>query len=162
MIAIALDTLVAYLLSRKKLKTFQYLIYGFFAAFFISAITSGVSSSILDEKPGVYFLKVLNGIIFNAFFIYIEHYFFRRIQRKRKAAEQLHAEDQYWEQNERDLILKTLEKYKFAVSQTELVKPELEFNISQMSTEEIIRRLDTSNFSDVSIPSALKVLNSRL
>jgi hypothetical protein len=166
MIAIALDTLVAYLLSRKKLKTFQYLIYGFIAAFFISAITSGISSSILDEKPGVYFLKVINGIIFNSFFIYIEHYFIKSdLIRKigiKKAVEKLHAEDQYWEQNEHKLILQALEKYKITGTKFDLVNPELEFNISRMSTEEIIKRLDTENFAEESIPSALKVLNSRL
>jgi hypothetical protein len=166
MLAIALDTLVAYLLSRRKLKTFQYLIYGFIAAFFISAITSGISSSILDEKPGIYFLKVLSGTVFNAFIIYIEHYFIKSdLIRKigiKKAVEKLHAEDQYWEKNERELILKAIEKYKLSGSNIDLENSELEFNISRMSTEEIIKRLDTENFAEESIPSALKVLNSRL
>jgi hypothetical protein len=162
MIAIALDTLVAYLLSRKKLSIFLYFIYGLIGAILASAITSAVGSPNIDEKPGVYLLEVISGTVINSVAISLLFYFFKRRQKIKKAAEQLHAEDQYWEKNERDLILKTLEKYKHVDCQFKSGNKELEFNLSQMSTEAIIKRLDTDNFADAAIPSALKVLNSRL
>jgi hypothetical protein len=162
MIAVALDTLIAYLLSKKKLSTFQYLIYGFISAVFISAATSAISSSSLDENSGIYFIKVLTGTVLNIFLIYVLHYFFIRRQRIKKAIDKLHVEDQYWEQNEREFLLKTLEKYKHVNYQGAPVNSELEFSLSQLSTENIINRLETNNFAKESIPSALRTLSSRL
>lgn len=162
MIAIALDTLIAYLLSRKKLGTFLYLICGLIGAIFVSAITPAISSSNIDEKPGVYLIEVISGTLLNSIAIYLLFYFFKRRQKIKKAAEHAHAEDQYWEKNEHELILKTLEKYKDRDIKPQPGNTELELNLSQMSTEEIIKRLETNNFADESIPSALKVLSSRL
>jgi uncharacterized membrane protein YeaQ/YmgE (transglycosylase-associated protein family) len=162
MIAIALDTLIAHLLSRKKLGTFLYLIYGLIGAIFVSAITPAISSSSIDETPGVYLIEVISGTLLNSIAICLLFYFFKRRQKIKKAAEHAHAEDQYWEQNEHELILKTLEKYKDRDFKFQSGNTELELNLSQMSTEEILKRLETNNFSDESIPSALKVLSSRL
>jgi uncharacterized membrane protein YeaQ/YmgE (transglycosylase-associated protein family) len=162
MIAITLDTLVAYLLSRKKLGTSLYLIYGLIGAIFVSAITSAIGSSNIDEKPGVYLIEVINGTLLNSITICLLFYFFKRRQKIKKAAEQLHTQDRYWEQNEHELILKTLEKYTDIDFKSQSGNTELEFNLSQMSTEEIIKRLDTNYFADESIPSALKVLSSRV
>jgi len=162
MIAVALDTLIAYLLSKKKLSTFQYLIYGFISAVFVSAATSAIGSSNIDQKPGIYLIELITGTVLNIFLIYVLHYFFIRRQRIKKAKDKLHVEDQYWEQNEREFILRTLEKYKHVNFQGAPINSELEFSLSQLSTENIINRLETNNFAEESIPSALRTLSSRL
>jgi hypothetical protein len=165
MISILLDLLAAYFIRRKFTSKVMYLLLGFFAGILSSTIGSFLVGFWVDESPGQILLRAISGVIPHTLFIYISllvgSWESKRREKKKAAIELSNASDKYWEENEQVVITNILENYRtidLAIARNQM----LEENLTKLSTEEIVDRLNKKNFSDDAIPSALRVLRNRL
>ena len=161
MIAIVLDILAAYLLRRYFSTKFQYFFMGVIAGVINATIGAFLVGIWLDEPPGTVLMGALSGALYHTLFIFLFLFCDLRFIAKKSKREALKAEDKYWDANGERIITDVLKNHQgidlSVASRNEI----LEENLTRLSTEEIIERIQKKHFSDDAIPSALRVLNSR-
>ncbi len=166
MIAILLDLFAVYLMRRYFSSKIMYLLLGLVAGLLSSAVGSFVVGLWLDETPGIILVKAISGAgphtLLIYIFIFLDSWDSKRRAQKKAAIESLNAQDKYWEANEKIIITRVLESYQSielsAITRNEI----LEENLTRLSTDEIVERLNKKHFSDDAIPHALRVLSNRL
>lgn len=165
MIAILLDLLAVYLIRRRFSSKVMYLLMGFIAGIFSSTVGSFLVGYWFDERPGQILIGAIAGVIPHSLFIYISLFLdswdAKRRAKKKAAIELSNASDRYWEENEQLVITNVLENFR-GVDLTVARNRTLEENLTKISTEEIVEKLNKKNFSDDAIPSVLRVLKNRL
>lgn len=166
MIAILLDLFAVYFMRRYFSSKIMYLLFGLVAGFLSSSVGSLLVGLWFDEALGIILIRAISGVVPHTLFIYIclflDLWNSKKERQKKAAIESLNAEDKYWEANEKIIIANILGKYQSIDLSAVLRNEILEENLTSLSTEEIIERLNKEHFSDDSIPSALRVLNTRL
>lgn len=144
----------------------MYLLFGLVAGFLSSSVGSLLVGLWFDEALGIILIRAISGVVPHTLFIYIclflDLWNSKKERQKKAAIESLNAEDKYWDANEKIIIANILGKYQSIDLSAVLRNEILEENLTSLSTEEIIERLNKKIFSDDSIPSALRVLKNRL
>ena len=119
-----------------------------------------------DEKPGQILMSAISGVVPHTLFVYIslllDSWNSNRSAKKNEAIELSNAGDRFWEENEQLVITAILKNYQRVDLNASARNKMFEENLARLSTEEIVDRLNRNNFSEDSIPSALRVLSNRL
>ena len=161
MIALLLDTVAGYLLARffssKLLIMLMSLLAGAMTAF-IGSYLVGLS---LGDRPGVIVLDAVAVAPLHSIFIFLVALVNLWFGTRRLRIKAPKAEDEYLDANELDSIMAALGKYKALDLTTAPSDEKLERNLAQLSTDELIEKLEMKYFAEEALPSALRVLKSR-
>jgi hypothetical protein len=164
MISLILAVAFAYFLEKKYQKLWEILLYGLLAGLAVP-----ISSSLLllafasqDISIALITFNVLSGVIPYTLLIYFFIWLSRRVKRKAVAVKSDEMAGKYWEQNEKEAILRTLEKHDISEVEAKPHNSSLEENIDKLSTEELVEKLNQNYFTYESVPSVLRVLKRRL
>lgn len=161
MIAIVLDFLAAYVLKRYFSTKLQYFFMGLIAGVINATAGAFLVGIWLDEPPGVIATRALSGVVPHTLFIFICLFFALRLDVQKAKKQALKNEEEYRDESEQRVITDVL-KNNQGVDLSAAPRDEaLEENLARLSTEEIIGRMQNKNFADASIPSVLRVLDSR-
>jgi hypothetical protein len=161
MFGIFFDVVAAYALRRLCSTKFQFFIFGLIAGFFSSLASSLLSFLLLNESPAIVVLNALSGIFINSIiiwiFIWIDFYIDRKIRLKKNIVDKIIEKERLFDLNEVDNIKSVLKKFEHIKTDVQ-INESLKTNLTKLSTEELLSKLETNSFADEALPTVIHVL----
>ena len=115
----------------------------------------------LGDRAGVIVLNAVETAPLHSVFIFLEALCILWDRKRRLRIKALKVEDEYLDANELNSIMAALGKYKALDLTTAPSDENLERNLAQLSTDELIEKLEMKYFAEEALPSALRVLDNR-
>ena len=160
-IALLLDAVAGYLLARFFSSKLLIMLMSLLAGPMTSFIGSYLVGLSLGDRPGVIVLDAVVAAPLHSILIFLEALGILWDRKRRLRIKALKAEDEYLDANELNSIMTALGKYKDLDLTTAPSDENLERNLAQLSTDELIEKLEMNYFAEEALPSALRVLENR-
>lgn len=159
MLAILLDSVLAYLIYKRGINNLQSTIAAFLGGTMIAAITTIGVEVFVERKPAESIVQFLVGCLLHPIFILLLLYFFRRKQRARQAIQEEQRQD---ETDYSRAIQALLDTHKHYLDREVVIDPDFQDRLERESTDVLIDKVRNEYFRDEALPAVLQILKSRI